>query len=420
MHFYHGNLLCFALLNSILVYNEYSHKKVTSAQKPKLPSEGFERESARDKLKKFKWSFIPVYLAVNGADWLQGLCLYPLYKDGKHLSEERVASLFMTGFISATVTATVTGKLADVYGRRLACLSFCVIYSISCLSLLTDNIPILYIGRVFSGAATTLMYTVFESWMVTEFNKNFPNEPGSTLSSIFSTMTTLNTAVIVAAGVVAECVTIIAGTQKAPFMVAVVVLMGAFLAINRSWGENYGENRAEMSPTLDAEKSLAPMLPRNSLIALLKDKQIRALGITSCCLEGSIFVFMYFKISALQLSHTVSGINGELPFGLIFATLMSTMMFGSLLYNLITRRFPQLPPTRILISLLLTASASLFVPVVYRDERVTFWCFCSFEICCGIYFPWMAYQKAKLVDDSDFNIETLYLHRVALCFYLQL
>ena len=28
------------------------------------------------------------------------------------------------------------------------------------------------------------------------------------------------------------------------------------------------------------------------------------------------------------------------------------------------------------------------------------WCFCVFEICCGVYFPLMAYQKGKIVEDG--------------------
>ena len=71
--------------------------------------------------------------------------------------------------------------------------------------------------------------------MVTEFNKQFPDEPGSTLSGIFSTMTTLNTVVAILAGVVAEWVTDFTGTEKAPFMAAVACLMLAFAAIKSQW-----------------------------------------------------------------------------------------------------------------------------------------------------------------------------------------
>jgi MFS transporter, MFS domain-containing protein family, molybdate-anion transporter len=141
----------------------------------------------------------------------------------------------MTGFLAGAVSASFTGKLADRYGRRAACLAFCVIYSLSCLTLLTNDIAILFLGRVLGGVSTTLMYSVFESWMVTEFNTLFPDAPGSTLSGIFSTMTTLNSVVAIFAGIVAEWVADLSGTEKAPFMTAVGCLIAAFLAISKGW-----------------------------------------------------------------------------------------------------------------------------------------------------------------------------------------
>jgi len=141
----------------------------------------------------------------------------------------------MTGFLAGAISASFTGKIADRYGRRAACLAFCVIYSLSCLTLLTDDIAILFLGRVLGGVSTTLMYSVFESWMVTEFNALFPDAPGSTLSGIFSTMTTLNSVVAIVAGIIAEWITDVTRTEKAPFMAAVGCLMAAFIAISNNW-----------------------------------------------------------------------------------------------------------------------------------------------------------------------------------------
>ena len=141
----------------------------------------------------------------------------------------------MAGFLAAAISASFMGKLADIYGRKRACLAFCALYSLSCLSVLTNNIAILVIGRVLNGASTTLMFSAVESWMVTEFNKTFPDEPGPTLSGIFSIMTALNGVVAIVAGVVTKFVTNLMGTQKTPFMVAVAVLMSSFAAINHLW-----------------------------------------------------------------------------------------------------------------------------------------------------------------------------------------
>jgi MFS family permease len=155
--------------------------------------------------------------------------------DEKGLAEEVVAALFMTGFLAAAISASFTGKLADKYGRKLACLAFCATYSLSCLTLQSNDLIILFMGRALGGVSTTLMYSVFESWMVTEYNVQFPDAPDSTLSGIFSTMTTLNSVVAILAGVIAEWVTDLTGTEKAPFMTAILCLVIAAAAIWKNW-----------------------------------------------------------------------------------------------------------------------------------------------------------------------------------------
>lgn len=141
----------------------------------------------------------------------------------------------MTGFIAAAVTASFTGILADRFGRRLACLAFCIIYSLSCYTLLSNNIVILFIGRCLGGCSATLMYSVFESWLVTEFHQALPDEPSTSLSNLFSTMTTLNSVVAISSGIISEFSVDITGTQTAPFGLSVGCLILAFVAICHSW-----------------------------------------------------------------------------------------------------------------------------------------------------------------------------------------
>lgn len=155
--------------------------------------------------------------------------------DEKRLPEHIVATLFLVGFLSGGISASFVGSLADRCGRRAACLAYCIIYSMSCLSLLTDHIILLFLGRVLGGISGTLLYSVFESWMVTEFHAQLPDEPGSSLSAIFSTMTTLNSIVAIGAGILAEWVVNLVGTAKAPFVTAIAVLSLAFVAISTYW-----------------------------------------------------------------------------------------------------------------------------------------------------------------------------------------
>lgn len=68
MDFYKVNFAAFALLNSILAYREY---RLVEPREEKDGESKLEAEATRVVLKKFKWTFIPIYLLANGADWLQ-------------------------------------------------------------------------------------------------------------------------------------------------------------------------------------------------------------------------------------------------------------------------------------------------------------------------------------------------------------
>jgi MFS transporter, MFS domain-containing protein family, molybdate-anion transporter len=69
MDFYKGNFAVFALVNALLAYREYRQEE--PLQEFKDDDAKLEAEGTRAVLNKFKWNFIPIYLLVNGADWLQ-------------------------------------------------------------------------------------------------------------------------------------------------------------------------------------------------------------------------------------------------------------------------------------------------------------------------------------------------------------
>lgn len=49
----------------------------------------------------------------EGADWLQGPYVYSLYREQYGFDERTVAVLFVTGFVSAGLTAPLVGVWAD-------------------------------------------------------------------------------------------------------------------------------------------------------------------------------------------------------------------------------------------------------------------------------------------------------------------
>src|SRR4051812_41082026 len=103
-----------------------------------------------------------------------------------------VAALYASGFISGALSASFAGQLADRFGRRLACLVYCWSYILSCLSMFSDNFTILFVGRFCGGISTTLLFSVFEAWLITEYHQRGLDGSKLMLSSIFGNMTTLS------------------------------------------------------------------------------------------------------------------------------------------------------------------------------------------------------------------------------------
>lgn len=167
--------------------------------------------------------------------YLTGPYVYSLYKDQFGLPETVVAALFTTGFLSGGISAYFVGQFADRYGRKIACLVFCVTYSFSCFSTLVPLVPVLFLGRVLGGLSTSLMFSAFESWMVTEYHKRHLDKAGTSLSSMFGIMTTLNSVVAILAGVSSEWLVQITHTKRAPFMASAGLLIVAFWIILGCW-----------------------------------------------------------------------------------------------------------------------------------------------------------------------------------------
>jgi MFS family permease len=146
-----------------------------------------------------------------------------------------VAALFTTGFLSGGISGYFVGQFADRFGRKKACLVFCITYTMACFSTLAPSVPLLFVGRIFGGLSTSLMYSAFESWMVTEYHKRQIDKAGVSLSQMYGIMTTLNSIVAIVSGVSSEWLVSFTKTKRAPFMASAGLLLVAFWIIFGCW-----------------------------------------------------------------------------------------------------------------------------------------------------------------------------------------
>ncbi|RDW75170.1 putative major facilitator superfamily-containing protein 5 [Coleophoma cylindrospora] len=398
MDFYASAFVLLISACGLLTWRQYRTSEETTEQKSLTQQDAYS-PSQKAEAQRFSKLFLTVYCLVMASDWLQGPYVYSLYKDQFELQETVVAALFTTGFVSAGISGYYAGHFADKFGRKTACLLFCVTYATSCFSTLIPSLPVLFIGRVFGGVSTSLMYSAVESWMVTEYHKRQLEKSGTSLSSMFGIMTTLNSVMAILSGIFSEWLVRITSTRRSPFMASAALLIISFMIISRTWTENYGDSGNV------SETSNSTVPAKNVIKMVFTDQRILTLGLASCFFEGSMYLFVFFWTPALKAARSQASTNGDhhaagLPLGMIFACFMASVMLGSLLFNLLVSKYRIISHSRLLTIIFATASSSLLVTVVVKDETLTFWSFCIFEACVGMYWPSVGYLKGRVIDDS--------------------
>jgi hypothetical protein len=202
-------------------------------------------------------------------------------------------------------------------------------------------------GRLCGGIATSLLFSVFEAWMVYEHNRR--GFPAEVLAQTFSLATFGNGLVAVGSGLLADWVANRWGFV-APFMAALALLIVAGVIITASWTENYGDQGADLVGTF-----------ANALAVLRDNRRVLLLGCVQSLFEAAMYTFVFMWTPALQGEGEQAEGRPPLPFGLIFACYMVAIMIGSALFSILVRSQPVETIGRLL---LLAACAALAVPFI--------------------------------------------------------
>ncbi|EEY65655.1 Major Facilitator Superfamily (MFS) [Phytophthora infestans T30-4] len=332
----------------------------------------------------FQRQYLVVYGLVMFADWLQGTHMYSLYQS----YDMNVGALFLTGFLSSVVFGNLVGPLVDKYGRRKACLVYCALEIV--INIL-EHIPIMAVllaGRVMGGISTSLLFSAFESWMVTEHRRRgFAN---SLLGKTFAHGSEINGVVAVIAGLIAQITADVFG-DIGPFR-AVVIVTAIAAAFVFSWSENYG------SPTKDSREEIRKLdNSEDSRVTadsgMLADSY--ALGCCYSLFEGAMYVFVFLWYPTLEAVVP----SGELPSGLVFSSFMLCIAIGGKLFNLVDNSC-----VREELLLLVTAtisSISLLIPTVSENYQYILGGFLVFEVCVGLLSPCCATLRSKYFPKAD-------------------
>jgi len=206
------------------------------------------------------------------------------------------------------------------------------------------------------------------------------------LSSTFSQSTFGSGVVAIGAGILANFLAAHFGTV-APFDASLVLLVGGAAIILTRWRENYGEAHGAAGGAGGGNVSAFDSF-RKAARLLVSNERVLLLGLIQSCFEGAMYIFVFMWTPALEASLKAAALYDSdatsLPHGVVFALFMVAIMIGSKIFEtLIADR----PVEHFMRWVFVAASAALAAPILTSNHYVQLAAFCTFEVCCGIYFP---------------------------------
>jgi len=348
-------------------------------------------------------TYLGVWALATAGDWMQGPYLYQIYHDHQ-LSGPAIELLLVAGFAASGVVGCFIGPMVDQFGRKRSCIMYCVLYGMSCAALHFNSYWIFLIGRVLGGVATSLLFSCFECWMVSQHTQKL-GFSGGLLGYMFGLMFSTMYVVGIIAGFVGGYFEKLApltphyegsiihwGGACNPFDAAIVCLMVAMVLIMCFFDENYGSQSAGGS--CDDLQTIA----NNRTQALM----LMLLGGVVSVFEGSMFVFVSAWWPAMN-HFTI--FNEEVSGDTLFSMFMMACMCGASASTLLGR------DTSASMRLLLCFGAGIvaFAVMAYAAPhdtnslfypRLLVFGFLLFELCCGMYFPSVGVLKSNIVPEG--------------------
>ena len=165
--------------------------------------------------------------------------------------------------------------------------------------------PVLLFGRVLGGLSTSLLFTAFESWMVSEHRREGFDE--ELLSATFSIASAGNGLMAIIAGLLAQRAAgkvfpfpfnssrrtfyfLDVSGDIGPFQVAILLTVVSLVLI-LPWNENYGHEESESMKGKSFDNSSFFHSIQQSLKVVTRHPEILLLGLSQAFFEGAVYTF---------------------------------------------------------------------------------------------------------------------------------
>ena len=318
-------------------------------------------------------------------DWIQGPYFYTSFRKLGY-SHAEIGYLLVLGLLSSLIFGSFVGLFPDRIPRKNLVILYSMTSTLSCFAMHTSISLIHLVGSVLAGISTSLLHSIFDSWLCEEHEDR--GSSADEVSASFATKSFLNSSAAIMSGIVAQRTyeifplhhfneTFFVWGFTTPFDLAIIsVQVSAFLSVFLF------TEPCRIRPKQPLGAS------RIRLIQRFRNMELMLICLTESLFEAALYIFVFTWSRALS---DAVGPTVDIDYGSIFSCFMAASILGSVLIG-------TFPVRNALFLSLCVAGMAHILSAMYSNQSVLLYAsFIVFEITVGVFYPLLGELKARRV-----------------------
>ncbi|CAJ1938880.1 unnamed protein product [Cylindrotheca closterium] len=343
---------------------------------------------------KLETKFLSVFWLLRTSFWMSGPYFYSAcaskMQNGNPLSVSTISQIALVGYISTPILGPLAGDFLSRKGPKVGSIIAAIFYGIGGLSLCSNSLPIMFLGRAFGGFGSSLMSSAPEAWLVAEAKRKDKDASVVWLRAIFGRAFQFDPILAILAGKLAGVFASYRG-PTGPFEAQPLILGAAIGMILLLWNGPSIQNDTETTKQEKDRETLKSVFKSE----VMTNSNVFLVGCIQMLFESAMNIFVLLWPPTMNAA--IKAVYGETktPFGSIFSCMMCSCLVGGLFFGEVSRVFGF---NVSMISLMLCATLSMclaaysvatFDPEGNGTQHLIqlTTAFLIFEGCVGAYFP---------------------------------
>eukprot|EP00980_Cylindrotheca_fusiformis_P006927 scaffold1443_cov113-Cylindrotheca_fusiformis.AAC.1 len=384
---------------------------------PSAAADGVEQQVKKPaSIVRLERKYLSVFWLIRTAFWMSGPYYYSALAskttNGEKISVTTISQIVLTGYVATPMFGGIASIFLRKKGPRVGSIIAVILYAVGALSLCSNSLAVLFIGRGLGGIGTSMISSAPEAWLVSEAKSKDKESAEMWLPGIFGRAFQFDPILAVLAGRLAGFFADRRG-PTGPFQASPFILGVAMISIVLFWTSSSPSSASDKTSSVKAK----PEPEKETLLRLfngtvLKDTNILLGGCIQVFFEAAMNVFVMLWPRTMDAAvKGAFGVSTVTPYGAIFSCMMASCLVGGRFFGELSRIIG-FESTMFSIMSCATLSMGYATYLVANDDVISggeyLWqiivAFLVFEACVGAYFPSIGVLRCTHCPETNLSM----------------